>query len=71
MTPYEAHYGRPPVLVADIIMNNTLEPGTRLADISDYVKLLKIKAAYIHGVIRESGGSTSATQGPSTFEPAR
>lgn len=53
MTPYEAHYGRKPVLVADVIFNNKLEPGTKLSDISEYVKLLKIQSGYIHEMVKE------------------
>ena len=37
MTPYEAHYGRPSVLIPDIILNNPLPISTRYKDVNQYL----------------------------------
>jgi hypothetical protein len=54
MTPYEAQFGRPPVLVADVIMNNQLPSNTRIQDVADFTKALRRSAEYISDIIREN-----------------
>ena len=54
MTPYEAQFGRPSVIVADIIMNHQLPANTRLKDISEFTVALRSNAARINELIREN-----------------
>ena len=54
MSPFEAQFGRSPVLVADIIMNNQLPPNTRVRDIADYTIALRKSAAYIQDMVLQN-----------------
>lgn len=53
MSPYKALFGRPPVLVADIILNNQLLSSTRIRDVSEYVIALRKNAEYLNRIISE------------------
>ena len=54
MTPFEAHFGRKSVLVADVVMNHQLPSTTRLNDISDFTFALRASASYISDIVREN-----------------
>jgi hypothetical protein len=54
MSPYEAQFGRPPVLVADVIMNNQLPSNTRVQDVADFTIALRKSAEYINDMIQEN-----------------
>ena len=54
MTPYEAMFGRTPVLVSDVIMSNQLPSNTKLKDVSELVKFLRLSADYISSRILEN-----------------
>ena len=54
LTPFEAHYGRPSVMIQDIVLNNPLTQGTRYTDVNEYVVGLWENASRIQGVIREN-----------------
>ena len=54
MTPYEAQFGRSPVLVTDVILNNHLPSHTRLQDISDFTAALRQSAERVNDIIREN-----------------
>ena len=54
MTPYQAQFSRPPVLVADIIMNNQLPANTRIKDVAEFTTALRKSAAYVSDMIREN-----------------
>ncbi len=51
MTPYEAAFGRKPVMVADVIMNNRLPSSTRAQDVAEFTKALREKADHLNRVI--------------------
>jgi hypothetical protein len=51
MSPFEAQFGRSPVLVADVIMKNQLPSNTRIRDIADYNIALRKSAAYIQDMV--------------------
>jgi hypothetical protein len=54
MTPYEAHYCRPGVLVPDIILNNPLPTSTQYKDVNQYLVSLWENAQRLQGVVREN-----------------
>jgi hypothetical protein len=54
MSPFEAQFGRPPVLVADVIMNHQLPSNTRVRDIADYTIALRKSAAYIQDMVLQN-----------------
>ena len=54
MIPYEAQFGRPPVLVADVIMNHQLPSNTRIKDVADYTIALRRSAARIHDMVLQN-----------------
>jgi len=60
MTPYEALFGRPSVLVSDVIMNNQLPANTRIKDISDFTFGLRRAANRINQMILDN--TTAARQ---------
>ncbi len=53
MTPFEAVFGRQPVLVSDVILNNQLRADTKLKDVSYFVRALRLNADYISSLINE------------------
>jgi transposase InsO family protein len=62
MTPYEAQFGRKPVIVAEVIMNNQLPADTRIKDISEFTVALRRSAEYISEIIRENTINAQAKQ---------
>ena len=54
MTPYEAQFGRAPVLVADVIMNNQLPSNTRIQDVADLTIALRKSTEYINDMVQEN-----------------
>ncbi len=62
MTPYEAMFGRPPVLVCDVIMNNQLPSTTRISDVSSFIKFLRLNADYVCSIIRKNSDVARARQ---------
>jgi len=55
ISPFEAMFGRTPVLVADVIAKNKLPSNTRLSDVSEFVVRLKRNASRIHeSILRHS-----------------
>ena len=55
MTSYEAHYGRPSVLIPDIILNNPLPMSTQYKDVNQYLVSLWENAQRLKlGVLREN-----------------
>ncbi len=55
-------FGRPIVLVCDIIMNNQLLSTTKLSDVSTFVKSLRINADYVCKIIRKNADLARARQ---------
>ena len=62
MSPYEAQFGRPPVLVHDVINGNHLPTNTKLRDISEYVTALRRSANHIAEVLRANTAAAQARQ---------
>jgi len=62
MSPYEALFGRPPVLVADIILNNDLPPNTKVRDISEFVAGIKKNALKLNEVLNERTAAAKEIQ---------
>ena len=54
MCPYEAVFGRKPVLVSDIILGHQLTSSTRIKDIADFTYALRISASTINEMIYEN-----------------
>ena len=54
MTPYEAMFARQSVSVADVIMSNQLPSDTKLAEILQFTKTLRARAAVICQKINEN-----------------
>ena len=54
MTPYEALFGRQPVLVSDLILSHQLPSKTKLSEVSGFVKSLRIQAEFINQIIVEN-----------------
>ena len=52
MTPYEAHFGRPSVMVSDVIMNSKLPSATGSSDISEFAAGVYASAYRINEVIK-------------------
>ena len=52
MSPFEALFNRPPVLVADVILNNSFSENTKSRDISDFTKSLKARALEIAEMLK-------------------
>ena len=52
MTPFEAHYGRPSTVVADIVLNHPLPVETKYSNVNHYLLNLWDNAARIQTVIR-------------------
>ena len=53
-SPYTAMFGRPPVLVTEVLMNNQLPSNTKLKDVSDFIKALRLNSDYICEMIRRN-----------------
>jgi hypothetical protein len=62
MSPYEALFCRPPVLVADIILNNDLPPNTKVRDISEFVAGIKKNALKFNEVLNERTAAAKEIQ---------
>jgi len=62
MTPYSAMFGRHSVLVSDVILNNQLPSSTKLRDVSDFVKALRVNADYICETIRQNTAAARERQ---------
>jgi len=62
MTPFEANFGRPSVLVSDVLMNNQLPSSTKLKDVSYFVKALRLNADYLSSLINENTKTAQASQ---------
>ena len=62
MTPYQAQFGRRPVLVADTILNNQLPEDTKLKDIAEFTKALQSSASRITDTINEHASAARAKQ---------
>ena len=62
MTPYEALFGRIPVLVSDLILSHQLPSKTKLSEVSDFVKSLRIQAEFINQMIVENTFEAKARQ---------
>jgi hypothetical protein len=58
MTPYEAQFGRKPVIGAEVIMNNQLPADTRIKAVS----ALRRNAEYISEIICENKINAQAKQ---------
>ena len=56
MTPFEAMFGRPSVLVSDVLLNNKLPADTKLKDVSQFIKVLRLNADYVSALIGEHTG---------------
>ncbi len=54
MTPYEAQFGRPSVMVSDVITSNQLPANTGIKDVADFTIALRGSAQYVSDVIREN-----------------
>lgn len=53
ISPFEALFGRKPILISDVINNNQLPANTIIRNVSDFIINLKIKAFEMHQVIQE------------------
>ena len=53
MTPFEAMFGRPSVLVSDVLLSDQLPSNTKLKDASEFIKALRINADYISRLIKD------------------
>ena len=62
MTPYEAQFGRKPVIVAEVIMNNQLPANTKIKDVSQLTVALRKSAEFITEIIRENTINAQAKQ---------
>ena len=62
MTPYDALFGRKPVLVSDLILSHQLPSKTKLSEVSDFVKSLRIQAEFINQMIVENTFEAKARQ---------
>ena len=62
MTPYEAVFGRKPVLLADVVLNNQLPHYTRVNDVSKYVLGLRENATSIIKRVKSSLLTAQAKQ---------
>lgn len=62
MTPFEAVFGRQPVLVSDVILNNQLPADTKLKDVSYFVRALRLNADYISSLINEHTDKSQVKQ---------
>lgn len=62
LTPFTAMFGRPSVLVADVLLNNKLDAGTKLKDVSYFIKALRINADYVCELIKEHTGVAQKRQ---------
>ena len=54
MTPFEAHFGRPSVMIPDLVMNNPLPKETSYKNVSEYTLGLWENAQRIQDTIREN-----------------
>jgi hypothetical protein len=52
ISPFEALFGRKPVLIADVVNNNKLPAGTLIKNVSDFVLNLKIRAYEMNRIIQ-------------------
>ena len=48
MTPFDAHFGRPPTSVVDVILGNPLPAGTKYNDVNQYAVALWERSRTIH-----------------------
>ncbi len=62
VTPYEAIFGRPSVQVTDILLSNQLPSSTKLRDVAEYIKAIRLNADYINSHIRSSTTAAQARQ---------
>ena len=62
MTPFEAMFGRPSVLVSDVLLNNKLPADTKLKDVSQFIKVLRLNADYVSALIGEHTGQAQQRQ---------
>ena len=62
MTPYEAQFGRQPVIVADIILKNQLPANTKIKDVSEFTIALRKSAENISLLIRDNTANAQAKQ---------
>ena len=62
VSPFEAVFGRPPVLVADIISGNQLPPSTKLNDVADYVIALRKSAGRINEIVKRNTATARSRQ---------
>ena len=62
MTPYEAQFGRKPVIVADIILNNQLPADTKIKDVSEFTIALRKSAEHISELIRDNTANAQTKQ---------
>lgn len=59
ITPFEAMFGRPSVLVSDVLLANKLPADTKLKDVSEFIKVLRMNADYVSALI---GNHTNEAQ---------
>ena len=62
MSPYEALFGRPAVLVSDVIMNNQLPSNTKLRDVSQFILALRNSADRVSKLVQENNSTAQARQ---------
>ena len=62
MTPFEAIFGRKPVLLADVVLNNQLPHYTRINDVSKYILGLRQNATSIIERVKSSLLAAQAKQ---------
>ena len=62
MTPYEAQFGRQPVIVADIILKNQLPANTKIKDVSEFTIALRKSAENISLLMRDNTANAQAKQ---------
>ena len=54
LTPFEAHFGRPALTVADVVLNNRLPSSTKLSNISEFTVQTFERASQIHKQIMDA-----------------
>lgn len=62
VTPFEAMFGRPSIQVADVLLNNQLPASTKMSEVSNFIRALRLNADYISSTIRENTNRAQTRQ---------
>ncbi len=62
MSPFEALFARPPVNVIDTIISNSMPNESKMGNVHEFVRQLKLKAVKINGLIEENTRTAQAKQ---------